>query len=202
MRLADAGSRWRTSSPPSADRRPLRERGGEAAAEKQTRCVSAIASSTRGCTPRPPTPLSPPCPRRGELPPYLSFAPLDNAVDGLNRTAERYERAFAKASERRSRVRQADVQALTPRCARAERALLSATGLPRRPWYRHQIYATGSTRDTAVQDAPGVREAIEQKNWSEAEPSDCRHRTGAGRHTGVVARGGGAASEARALSHG
>src|SRR5205809_3025743 len=28
---------------------------------------------------------------------YLSFAPLDNAVDGLNRAAERYERAFAKA---------------------------------------------------------------------------------------------------------
>src|SRR5213596_1710013 len=36
-------------------------------------------------------------PAREELPPYLSFAPLDNAVDGLNRAAERYERAFAKA---------------------------------------------------------------------------------------------------------
>src|SRR2546426_10368091 len=36
-------------------------------------------------------------PSREELPPYLSFAPLDNAVDGLNRAAERYERAFAKA---------------------------------------------------------------------------------------------------------
>src|SRR3989449_3512373 len=36
-------------------------------------------------------------PAREELPPYLSFAPLDNAGDALNRTAERYERAFGKA---------------------------------------------------------------------------------------------------------
>src|SRR2546427_10125788 len=36
-------------------------------------------------------------PAREELPPYLSFAPLDNAVDALNRTAERYQSASAKA---------------------------------------------------------------------------------------------------------
>src|SRR5207247_3294920 len=36
-------------------------------------------------------------PAREDLPPYLSFAPLDNAVDALNRAAERYERAFGQA---------------------------------------------------------------------------------------------------------
>ena len=52
---------------------------------------------------------------------------------------------------------------------RAERALTSDKGLPRRPWYRHFIYAPGFYTGYGVKTLPGVREAIEQRDWKEAE---------------------------------
>jgi N-acetylated-alpha-linked acidic dipeptidase len=39
-------------------------------------------------------------PVKEALPPYLNFAPLENAVDGLSRSAERYEKALAAAGGR------------------------------------------------------------------------------------------------------
>jgi len=128
-------------------------------------------------------------PAREELPPYLSFAPLDNAVDALNRTAERYERAFAKAQANGGAAfAKPDVQALNATLRQSERALLSTTGLPRRPWYRHQIYAPGFYTGYGVKTLPGVREAIEQKNWSEAEQQIAVTAQALAAHTGVVAR--------------
>ena len=50
-----------------------------------------------------------------------------------------------------------------------ERAMLSAQGLPRRPWFKHQIYAPGFYTGYGVKTLPAVREAIEQRNWPEAE---------------------------------
>ena len=47
--------------------------------------------------------------------------------------------------------------------------MLRSEGLPRRPWYRHQIYAPGFYTGYGVKTIPGVREAIEQRNWKEAE---------------------------------
>jgi N-acetylated-alpha-linked acidic dipeptidase len=40
--------------------------------------------------------------------------------------------------------------------------------LPRRPWYTHEIYAPGFYTGYDVKTMPGIREAIEQRNWSEA----------------------------------
>src|SRR5439155_767302 len=72
-------------------------------------------------------------PAREELPPYLSFAPLDNAVDALNRAAERYERAFAKAQANGgAALAKPEVQSLNATLRQSERALMSATGLPPR----------------------------------------------------------------------
>ncbi|HEY8165005.1 MAG TPA: transferrin receptor-like dimerization domain-containing protein, partial [Gemmatimonadaceae bacterium] len=52
---------------------------------------------------------------------------------------------------------------------RTERALTSKAGLPRRSWFRHQIYAPGYYTGYGVKTLPGVREAIEQRNWTEAK---------------------------------
>jgi N-acetylated-alpha-linked acidic dipeptidase len=41
-------------------------------------------------------------------------------------------------------------------------------GLPRRPWYVHQIYAPGFYTGYGVKTLPGVREAIEERQWDEA----------------------------------
>ncbi|HEX6315395.1 MAG TPA: transferrin receptor-like dimerization domain-containing protein, partial [Gemmatimonadaceae bacterium] len=50
-----------------------------------------------------------------------------------------------------------------------ERTLTSNQGLPRRPWYRHLLYAPGYYTGYGVKTMPAAREAIEQKQWEEAE---------------------------------
>jgi N-acetylated-alpha-linked acidic dipeptidase len=52
--------------------------------------------------------------------------------------------------------------------------LTDATGLPRRPWYRHLLYAPGFYTGYAVKTMPGVREAIEEKQYAEAESEIAR----------------------------
>ena len=51
-----------------------------------------------------------------------------------------------------------------------ERLLLREEGLPRRPWYKHLIYAPGFYTGYSVKTVPGVREAIEEQHWKEVEP--------------------------------
>ena len=47
--------------------------------------------------------------------------------------------------------------------------LLTEKGLPRRAWYRHSIYAPGFYTGYGVKTLPGIREALEQRNWKEAQ---------------------------------
>jgi N-acetylated-alpha-linked acidic dipeptidase len=51
----------------------------------------------------------------------------------------------------------------------AEAQMTRKEGLPRRDWYKHQLYAPGFYTGYGVKTMPGVREAIEQKNWAEAQ---------------------------------
>jgi hypothetical protein len=51
---------------------------------------------------------------------------------------------------------------------RTERALLEPGGLPRREWYRHEIYAPGVYTGYGAKTIPGVREAAEAQQWREA----------------------------------
>ena len=49
-----------------------------------------------------------------------------------------------------------------------ERSLTRMDGLPRRPWFKHHIYAPGFYTGYGVKTLPGVRKAIEQRNYVEA----------------------------------
>ena len=42
-------------------------------------------------------------------------------------------------------------------------------GLPRRSWYRHQVYAPGYYTGYGAKTLPGIREGIEERNWKEAQ---------------------------------
>jgi N-acetylated-alpha-linked acidic dipeptidase len=55
-----------------------------------------------------------------------------------------------------------DVGKLNRTLTDAERALLIPEGLPRRPWYRHSIYAPGEYTGYAAVVIPGVNEAIDK----------------------------------------
>jgi N-acetylated-alpha-linked acidic dipeptidase len=39
--------------------------------------------------------------------------------------------------------------------------------LPRRAWYKHQVYAPGFYTGYGAKTLPGVREALEQRQWDE-----------------------------------
>ena len=41
--------------------------------------------------------------------------------------------------------------------------------MPNRPWFKHQIYAPGFYTGYAVKTIPAVREAIELKQWKQAD---------------------------------
>ncbi|MEU8304733.1 M28 family peptidase [Actinomadura sp. NPDC048955] len=49
---------------------------------------------------------------------------------------------------------------LNDKIMRTERDLLTAAGLPGRPWYRHQIYAPGIDTGYATQRLPGLHDAL------------------------------------------
>jgi N-acetylated-alpha-linked acidic dipeptidase len=115
--------------------------------------------------PRRPT-VAPP---REQVPPHLNFAPLENAVDRLNQSAKRYHEALKKAWAAPQGLPMAAVADLNQKLMQSERRLTDDTGLPRRSWYKHMIYAPGVYSGYAPKTMPGVREAIEQKRWPEAD---------------------------------
>ena len=104
-------------------------------------------------------------PAAEELPPYLNFAPLQNAVDELAQSADRYDKAASKAKEKKS----ISFASVNVQLIQSERRLTHADGLPGRPWFKHQIYAPGFYTGYGVKTIPAVREAIEQKQWKLAE---------------------------------
>jgi N-acetylated-alpha-linked acidic dipeptidase len=102
-------------------------------------------------------------PTKKEAIPYLDFAPLQNEMAALKTSIDAFEVAdVSKLSmEKRNRINE--------KLIHAEQTLTSDAGLPRRPWYKHQIYAPGFYTGYGVKTLPGVREAIEQKDWKEAQ---------------------------------
>ena len=99
--------------------------------------------------------------------PYLNFAPLRNATRRLVDAAAAYDAALGAALQEGEVPNEARRE-LNRMLARAERWLVRDEGLPRRPWFRHQIYAPGFYTGYGVKTLPGVREAIEQRAWEEA----------------------------------
>jgi len=109
-------------------------------------------------------------PLREEVPPHLNFAPMQNAVDSLTRSAKHYQQALAqKQASLGDDAVAAKLGALNRGLIESERRLTNADGLPRRPWYKHLLYAPGVYTGYGVKTVPGVREGIEQKRYGEAE---------------------------------
>ncbi|MCE7862209.1 MAG: folate hydrolase [Bacteroidetes bacterium CHB5] len=99
-----------------------------------------------------------------EAVPYINFASLQNAMTALEKSANTFSELIA-ANPRPN----TNVARLNQLLYQAEQKLLSPTGLPRRPWYKHVVYAPGFYTGYGVKTLPGVREAIEQRAWQEAQ---------------------------------
>jgi N-acetylated-alpha-linked acidic dipeptidase len=100
--------------------------------------------------------------------PFLNFAPLQNAVARLQQSARDYDRATSGFATDGKAIPVEKKKALNATLMKTERALTRREGLPRRPWFIHQIYAPGFYTGYGVKTLPAVREAIEQRNWEEA----------------------------------
>jgi N-acetylated-alpha-linked acidic dipeptidase len=95
--------------------------------------------------------------------PNLNFGPLRDAIKKLEDSAKDYQKVSGD-----KKLNAASLRALNEALYRSERALTRSEGLPRRDWFKHQIYAPGFYTGYGVKTLPGIREAIEQRNWKEA----------------------------------
>ncbi|HEV7700423.1 MAG TPA: transferrin receptor-like dimerization domain-containing protein [Pyrinomonadaceae bacterium] len=102
-------------------------------------------------------------PRPKDDVPPIEFKPLQDALKTLEDSARKYQEASKGRPAPPARQ-----QALDEVLFKAERTLTRTEGLPRRDWFRHQIYAPGFYTGYGVKTLPAVREAIEQRNWKEA----------------------------------
>ena len=68
----------------------------------------------------------------------------------------------------------------------SERQLLDPAGLPHREWYRHLLYAPGFYTGYGVKTLPGVRESIEQRQYTEADAEIARAATVLDREAALV----------------
>ena len=114
----------------------------------------------------PKRPLVPPAVEA--VPPHLNFAPLENAVDALNRSAAEYRKAVEQVNAKGA-ARSASFAEVNKLLMASERKLTNKEGLPTRPWFKHQLYAPGFYTGYAVKTVPAVREAIELKQWKQAD---------------------------------
>jgi N-acetylated-alpha-linked acidic dipeptidase len=96
--------------------------------------------------------------------PAIDFSALTTSLAALKTSADKLAAAMATAS-----ASNIDHKALNETIYKAEQQLLAPAGLPRRPWYKHSIYAPGFYTGYGVKTMPGIREAIEERNWTEAQ---------------------------------
>jgi N-acetylated-alpha-linked acidic dipeptidase len=97
--------------------------------------------------------------------PFLNFSDLENSLTKLKKYAEAFQKSYSAAMllpvEKQKELNEI--------LYKAERSLTQEKGLPRRSWYKHQIYAPGYYTGYGVKTLPGIREGIEQRNWKEAQ---------------------------------
>ena len=99
--------------------------------------------------------------------PQIDFAPLDAAVTRLKASTKAYDDALA-----------AKGAALSPEAKVKLRALMLTldqtlapenVGLPIRPWFRNLVYAPGRFTGYGAKTIAGVREAIEEERFADAD---------------------------------
>ena len=106
-------------------------------------------------------------PRVDEVP-YLNFSELDNAVAKLEQSAKAFDKEYARLDTADSGRDVAERERINSMLVVLEQTLTTPHGLPGREWYQHMVYAPGMHTGYGVKTLPGIREAIEERRWDEA----------------------------------
>ncbi len=110
-------------------------------------------------------------PPKTETPaPFLNLAPLQNAATTFTQAAAAYQQALTQLETGGgAALNSSTIDAVNQTLMTVEQAFLNPNGLPGRPWFQHMIYAPGAYTGYGVKTIPGVREALDQHQWSLAE---------------------------------
>ena len=108
-------------------------------------------------------------PKPQQAVPQLDFEVLKKSLARLEASGKAYDSALTVAVAAGRIPSGAAAKSLGDILVRTERAMTRPQGLPRRGWFRHHIYAPGYYTGYGVKTLPGVREAIEQRDWKETE---------------------------------
>jgi N-acetylated-alpha-linked acidic dipeptidase len=108
-------------------------------------------------------------PEKKEPVPFINFAPLRNSLSKLEKSSDSYKKTVKRLKENGIQLNSQELTSLNEILVTTERYLTYKDGLPNRPWYIHEIYAPGFYTGYGVKTLPGVREAIEQRNWKQAD---------------------------------
>lgn len=134
----------------------------DAMREETARHNTLIESGAYDLAADPLNPLLPP--QKQDDVPYFPFSHIRNALGTLLTNAMRADGAVSRVEDT---VLAQNAQRISQSVYTVERAMIDMDGLPRRPWFRHQIYAPGFYTGYGVKTLPGVREAIEERKWHE-----------------------------------
>ena len=98
--------------------------------------------------------------------PPMNFGALDSAVGKLKASAAAFDTALAATGEGLSQAQRAKLDAVI---RPLDQSLLRPEGLPGRPWYMNMVYAPGRFTGYGAKTLPGVREAIEERRFDDAQ---------------------------------
>jgi len=98
--------------------------------------------------------------------PQVDFAPLDAAVTKLKAATRAYDDALAAHGAALSPEAKTKLRALM---LTLDQTLAPDVGLPVRPWFKNLIYAPGRFTGYGSKTLPGVREAIEEERFADAD---------------------------------
>lgn len=101
--------------------------------------------------------------------PYINLSPMQNAVSRLKESSAAFDAAYTQMASGGYDVSKRNIDRLDKLMYQIESKLTRPEGLPRRPWYRHHVYAPGYYTGYGVKTLPGVREGIEEYKWEETQ---------------------------------
>jgi N-acetylated-alpha-linked acidic dipeptidase len=100
--------------------------------------------------------------------PELNFADLDAAVERLKASAKAFDATYLRIAASGDPRDNAERDRMNAALSGLETALTDPAGLPGRAWYQHMMYAPGLNTGYGVKTLPGIREAIEERHWDQA----------------------------------
>jgi N-acetylated-alpha-linked acidic dipeptidase len=101
----------------------------------------------------------------------VDMKPVRNAVEALRAAGQAYERAYASVPRVNAAqlLGRQELQQLNRLLLTSEQKLGNTEGLPRREWFKHQMYAPGFYTGYGVKTMPQIREGLEENRFTEAQ---------------------------------